>query len=135
MRKLTAIILVLGVILFLQSCAMSEKKLPEPEGVLLGQGELEQLFSKNIGFDGRYNKMSYANFRTQIQPDGKQITTWFNKDGEQGESMNGMYTIKNGQKCDNYIGEEKCWKYYKIDQEKYYIETNDGSEFRYLSRF
>ena len=44
MRKITFIIIALGVILSLQCCASVEKKLPEPEGQLLTQSELEQLY-------------------------------------------------------------------------------------------
>jgi len=44
MKKLTFIIVALGVILAFLSCATSDKKLPEPEGQLLTQIELEELY-------------------------------------------------------------------------------------------
>jgi hypothetical protein len=134
MRKLTFIIIVLGVIVSFLSCATSDKKLSEPEGVLLSQSELEQLFSKNLNLIRRDNTF-HPTMRLDMRPNGMQMMTWLKEDGEHRESMSGMYTIKNGQKCDNYIGQEKCWNIYKVSEEKYYFETNDGSEHGYMSRY
>ncbi len=134
MKKLTFIIIVLGVIVSFLSCATSDKKLSEPEGILLSQSELEQLFSKTISLIQRDNTVLPTKKMT-MHPNGTQMLTWLKEEGEVRDSMTGMYTIKNGQKCDNFVGQEKCWKIYKVSEEKYYIETNDGSYFGYMSLY
>jgi len=135
MRKFIFIIIALVAIVNFLSCATSDKKLSKPEGILLSQSELEQLFSKGISFVRR-SPTTQRNARVDTRPDGTQSMNWLDRDGKRiGKLMLGTYTIKNGQKCDNFTGQEKCWKIYKISEERYYFETNDSSEFGYLSRF
>lgn len=135
MRKLTFIILALGVILILQSCAMSEKKLPEPEGVLLGQSELEKLHSNDITYIVNTNK-SQVEIKETNYPDGTTKYTW--KSGGDKGGDDGTYRIINGQKCTSYKsihkGKERCWNVYKINDDKYYIECTDGTEFGYVTQ-
>ena len=135
MRKLTVIILVLGVILFLQSCATSENKLSEPEGVLLGQSELEKLHSTKISYVLNINRAPVEIKETNY-PDGKYSYNW-DSHGEEGEGF-GTYRIINGQKCvsDTKInnGEERCWNVYQINDSKAYIERTDGSDFGYITQ-
>ena len=135
MRKLIFTIIALGVIVNVLSCETSDKKLSKPEGVLLNQSELEQLFSKNISFIHRSNTF-HRNARVDMRPNGTQSMNWLDRDGKRAPKLlYGTYTIKNGQKCDNFTGQEKCWNIYKISEERYYLETNDRSEFGYLSRW
>ena len=135
MRKVTVIILVLGVILSLQSCAMSEKKLPEPEGVLLSHSDLEKLFSNKTTFIVSTNKSEVDTKQTSY-PGGTCNYTW-KAHGEKGEGY-GTYRIINGQKCiswENILnGKEKCWNVYKINDDKLYIECTDGTEFGYVTQ-
>jgi len=134
MRKLTVIILVLGVILSLQGCATFDKKLPETEGTLLTQSELEKLFSNEVTYSLKSNKLRIKVTETTF-PSGEQILIW-TSNTETGKDI-GTYRIINGQKCNKWentdAGKERCWRVYKISETKYYIECTDGSDYYYVS--
>jgi hypothetical protein len=128
MRKLTFTIFVLGIILSLQCCASSDKKISEPKGVLLTQNELEKLFNEEITLiisGGIKTKNRENSGQITCYPNGTQNMIWV--DG--GEPFYGTYRIINGKKCDD----ENCWKFYKISDKKYYLESDEGSGFLYIT--
>ena len=135
MKKLTFIIVALGVIFVFLSCATSDKKLPEPEGVLLSQSELEKIHSDEITYTVKTNKSPVEVTETCF-PNGTNKYTW--SSGEEQGGDTGTYRIIDGQKCSSYKsinnGKEKCWKVYRISDKKVYIECTDGYEFGYVTR-
>ncbi len=131
MRKITFIIIALGVILSLQCCASVEKKLPEPEGQLLTQSELEQLY-QNANIINYTDKKDRNGIITCF-PTGMQIIDW------KGPSVRGRdtgsFTIEDGQKCDEWetlpFSEKQCWKFYKIGEKEYRTVSSDGRSYFY----
>jgi len=123
MRKLTLIILALGVIFIFQCCATSEQEIPVPEGLLLSQSEVEQLYKNECTCD--YYNMGASGTVTTF-PNGTQKINW--KSVYSGGSDTGTYRIVNGQKCDewdNTPGETKCSKIYKIGEKNYKFVSDD----------
>jgi len=124
MRKLTIIIFVISVIVILQGCAASPKELPEPEGTLLSQSELEELFKNECTYDYKTNSGEWG---TQTHfPTGVQNLHWKVR-GNSG-NIAGTYTIENGQKCNKWDDPSlkvKCWEYYKISDKEYNIDCTN----------
>ena len=135
MKNFISITFALGVIFVFLSCATSDKKLPEPEGVLLSQSELEKIHSEERTYTLKTNK-SLVEITETCFPNGTNKYTW--RSGEEQGGDTGTYRIINGQKCTSYKsinkGKERCWKVYKMSDDKYYIECTDGSEFGYVTR-
>jgi len=131
MRKITFIIIALGVILSLQCCASVEKKFPEPEGQLLTQSELEQLYKHACVIN--YTDKKDRNGIITCFPTGMQIVDW-EGDNVQGRDT-GSFTIEDGQKCDKWdtlpFSEKHCWKFYKIGEKEYRTVSSDGRSYFY----
>jgi hypothetical protein len=125
MRKITFIIIALGVILSLQCCASVEKKLPEPEGQLLTQIELEELYQNACII--YYTDKKDKNGIITAFPTGMQIISW-KTPGMKGRDT-GSFKIENGKKCDKWDtlppSENQCWKFYKIGENEYRSESTD----------
>ena len=124
MRRFTVIAIALGIIFIFQNCATSEYELTVPEGVLLDQSQLEQLFKTECTF---YFKNSIGQSGTlTCYPDGTQELI---VDEHPDFALYGTYKIENGQKCNKWDDPRvplKCWKYYKIGEKKYRFVSHDG---------
>ena len=125
MKKLTFIIVALGVILTFLSCATSDKKLPEPEGQLLTQIELEELYQNACII--YYTDKNDRNGIVTAFPTGLQIIAW-KTPGMKGRDT-GSFKIENGKKCDKWDtlppSENQCWRFYKIGENEYRTESTD----------
>ncbi len=131
MKKITFIIIALGVILSLQCCASVEKKLSEPEGQLLTQSELEQLYKHACVIN--YTDKKDRNGIITCFPTGMQIVDWEGADVRGRDT--GSFTIEDGQKCDEWetlpFSEKQCWKFYKIGEKEYRTVSSDGRSYFY----
>jgi len=125
MKIFTFIIVAFGVILAFQSCATSDKKLPEPEGQLLTQIELEELFQNACII--YYTDKKDTNGIITAFPTGMQIIDW-KTPGIKGRDT-GSFKIENGKKCDKWEtlppSENQCWRFYKIGENEYRTESTD----------
>jgi hypothetical protein len=127
MRKFTVIVLAIGVIFILQGCATSQKEVPEPDGKLLTQSELEQLHNNRFKYDYKIKKTGRSGTVTSY-PDGTQTIDW-KTPGNSGTDT-GNYKITNGQKCNTWdtlpSSSNKCWKFYKIGEYHFITLATDG---------
>ena len=122
MMKITNLLLILAIVLFSQSCATPEKKLQDSSAKLLTQSELMELFSID-------------RTATFVLQKGYTATAYYSKNGDQKiKHSNGMdegtYRIENGTFCSKWKkmrnGEEKCGRFYKIDENEYTSVSLDG---------
>ena len=131
MRKLISIVFAIGLIFIFQSCATSEKQLPEPEGQLLTQSELEQLYKHACVIN--YTDKKDRNGIITCFPTGMQIVDWEGADVRGRDT--GSFTIEDGQKCDEWdtlpFFEKQCWKFYKIGEKEYRTVSSDGRSYFY----
>jgi hypothetical protein len=125
MNKLTVIIIMILIILSLNCFATSDKKPFEPEGIMLSQSELEQLFSNKITFDAQ---LKDATVEVTCFPNGTMEVNYG------GVKSSGTYRIINGKKCQKIeFGKEYCLIYYKMSENKYCVLNDDGSFHAYTT--
>ena len=126
MRKFTGLFLVIGIIFIFQSCATAKKEIPVPEGTLLTQSELEQLFKNSTTYDYKNTKGGWGTITTF--PNGTQQIEW-NIPNEDGKDT-GTYKIVNGKKCNYWDNlpprEDECFQFYKIGENEYNTLADDG---------
>ena len=126
MKKITIIILVIGVIMIFQGCSTMVQKPFEQEGVLLSQSELEELHSKKISYvihtEVNLIEMEYY-------PDGSASCYIISCE----KNYRGKYTIKNGKKCTawgkGFAWFDSCEKIYKVGENKYCAVYDEGSSY------
>ncbi len=91
----------------------------EPKGILLGQSELEQLYKNERSYNFRNSEGLSGT--TTCFPNGNQNINW--KTAKAAGSDTGTYRIINGQKCDKwedtFSAQERCYKFYKINENEY----------------
>lgn len=132
MRYLTALVLSVVIILFLQGCMTYDKDKTGPGSLLLSQNELERLFSqeKTFATDLQGNSVEITCY-----PDGTQKLV--SRDSAVMLEDTGTYTIRNGQKCDLwekiYDAREQCLRYNFITKGRYYLVNPDGSSHAYIT--
>jgi hypothetical protein len=94
--------------------------------VLLNQNELEQVHKGETTSDYKSSRGSSGTITTY--PDGKQRINW-KALGDTGSDI-GTYKILNGEKCNQWNNlppdASKCWKFYKIGENKYSTSAPDG---------
>lgn len=132
MRYLTALVLSVVIILFLQGCMTYDKDKTGPGSLLLSQNELERLFSqeKTFATDLQGNSVEITCY-----PDGTQKLV--SRDSAVMLEDAGTYTIRNGQKCDLwekiYSAMEQCLQYNYVARGRYYLVKQDGSSHAYIT--
>ena len=132
MRYLTALVLSVVIILFLQGCMTYDKNKTGPGSLLLNQNELERLFSQEKTFA---TDLQGKSVEITCYPDGTQKL--LSRDSAEMLEDAGTYTIRNGQKCDlwerTYGATEQCLKFNFVSSGKYYLVTPDGSLHAYIT--
>ncbi|MEN8245070.1 MAG: hypothetical protein ABFS43_09230 [Thermodesulfobacteriota bacterium] len=121
------------IIIFLfQGCMTYDKDRTGPGSLLLEQNELEQLFSGDVTY---HTDLQGTNVAITCFSDGTQELTARDPDDDLEDT--GTYTIKDGQKCDQwekaYGANEICLKFNFVGRGKYYLSNPDGSFHAYMT--